>query len=120
MPTYEYTCEACGKNWEVEQRISEPKLTDCPTCGEPKAKRLISGGNFMLKGGGWYADGYGNKPSASKSGDSKPSEATKSDSASSTPSTPAASAPASSSSSSTGSSSTGSSSTGSSSSSSKD
>jgi putative FmdB family regulatory protein len=106
MPTYEYTCEACGKNWEVEQRISEPKLTDCPSCGQPKAKRLISGGNFMLKGGGWYADGYGNKPSASKSGenkgdskpsdskpsDSKPSE-TKSDSSSS--STPAASTPAS-------------------------
>jgi putative FmdB family regulatory protein len=79
MPTYEYTCEACGKNWEAEQRISEPKLTDCPSCGEPKAKRLISGGNFMLKGGGWYADGYGNKPSASNS---------------STSSTPAASAPA--------------------------
>jgi putative FmdB family regulatory protein len=103
MPTYEYTCEACGKNWEAEQRISEPKLTDCPSCGEPKAKRLISGGNFMLKGGGWYADGYGNKPSASsksgdsksgdsKSGDSKPSE-TKNDSSSA--STPAASAPAS-------------------------
>lgn len=93
MPTYEYTCEACGKNWEAEQRISEPKLTDCPSCGEPKAKRLISGGNFMLKGGGWYADGYGNKPAASsKSGDSKPSE-TKSDS--STSSTPAASTPAS-------------------------
>jgi len=94
MPTYEYTCEACGKNWEVEQRISEPRLTDCPTCGEPKAKRLISGGNFMLKGGGWYADGYGNKPSASKGGDSKPAEATKSDSGSSAASTPAASAPA--------------------------
>lgn len=92
MPTYEYTCEACGKNWEAEQRISEPKLTDCPSCGQPKAKRLISGGNFMLKGGGWYADGYGNKPSgSSKSPDSKPSE-TKSDS--SAASTPAASAPA--------------------------
>src|ERR1700712_586077 len=73
MPTYEYTCEACGNNWEAEQRISEPKLTDCPKCGAPKAKRLISGGNFMLKGGGWYADGYGNKPSKS-SGDSKPAE----------------------------------------------
>jgi putative FmdB family regulatory protein len=93
MPTYEYTCEACGKNWEAEQRISEPKLTDCPSCGEPKAKRLISGGNFMLKGGGWYADGYGNKPSSSsKSSESKPSD-TKSDTSSS--SAPAASTPAS-------------------------
>lgn len=91
MPTYEYTCEACGNDWEAEQRISEPKLTDCPKCGKPQAKRLISGGNFMLKGGGWYADGYGNKPAA-KSGDSKPSE-TKSES-SATPAPAAASAPA--------------------------
>jgi len=97
MPTYEYTCEACGKNWEVEQRISEPKLTDCPTCGEPKAKRLISGGTFMLKGGGWYADGYGNAKPAAKGGEGKPAESSKSDSTSTTPaSAPAASAPASS------------------------
>jgi putative FmdB family regulatory protein len=85
MPTYEYTCEACGNNWEAEQRISEPKLTDCPKCGEAKAKRLISGGNFMLKGSGWYADGYGNKPAASKPA---------SESGSSSPAPAAASAPA--------------------------
>ena len=90
MPTYEYTCEACGNDWEAEQRISEPKLTDCPKCGAPKAKRLISGGNFMLKGGGWYADGYGNKKPA---GESKPAESKSSGEGGST-AAPAASAPA--------------------------
>ncbi|MDB4976532.1 MAG: Endoglucanase precursor [Myxococcaceae bacterium] len=96
MPTYEYTCEACGNDWEAEQRISEPKLTDCPKCGAPKAKRLISGGNFMLKGGGWYADGYGNKPSSKSGGDSKPEakSETKSSDSSSSPAPAAASAPA--------------------------
>jgi putative FmdB family regulatory protein len=67
MPTYEYACEACGKNWEAEQRITEDALKDCPSCGEPKARRLISGSRFVLKGGGWYADGYGSSSSSSKS-----------------------------------------------------
>ncbi|MFT3927394.1 MAG: zinc ribbon domain-containing protein [Myxococcales bacterium] len=85
MPTYEYGCEACGKTWELEQRISENPVKKCPKCGKLKAKRLISGGNFMLKGGGWYADGYGStsKGSSKKSdsGESKSeSKSTKSSS----------------------------------------
>ena len=70
MPTYEYGCEACGKQWEAEQRITEAAIKKCPKCGKLKAKRLISGGNFMLKGGGWYADGYGSKKSPSASSES--------------------------------------------------
>jgi putative FmdB family regulatory protein len=90
MPTYEYACEACGNNWEAEQRITADPLKDCPKCGAPKAQRLISGSRFLLKGGGWYADGYGSKSSStpkSGSGDSKPSETkseTKSDAKSET------------------------------------
>jgi putative FmdB family regulatory protein len=67
MPTYEYGCDACGKKWEAEQRITEAPIKKCPKCGKLKAKRLISGGTFMLKGGGWYADGYGSKKSSSGS-----------------------------------------------------
>jgi putative FmdB family regulatory protein len=70
MPTYEYACEACGNSWEAEQRITEAALTDCPKCGQPKARRLISGSRFVLKGGGWYADGYGSSKS-SGSGETK-------------------------------------------------
>jgi putative FmdB family regulatory protein len=58
MPTYEYVCDACGNQWELEQRISEDAVKECPACGKPKARRQISGGNFILKGGGWYADLY--------------------------------------------------------------
>ena len=74
MPTYEYACEACENTWEAEQRITEPALTDCPKCGAPKARRLISGSRFVLKGGGWYADGYGSSKSSAKSGDGAKSE----------------------------------------------
>lgn len=65
MPTYEYRCDNCGHELTVEQRITEPKLTTCPQCAEEKLVRLISGGNFILKGGGWYADLY-HKPATAK------------------------------------------------------
>ncbi len=70
--TYEYACQACGHTWEAEQRIKDAPLKDCASCGAPKAKRLISGGTgFLLKGGGWYADGYGSAPASKSSGDSE-------------------------------------------------
>jgi putative FmdB family regulatory protein len=81
MPTYEYGCEACGKTWELEQRITEAAIKKCPECGKLEARRLISGGTFMLKGGGWYADGYGSKPAKSEGKSETKSETTKSDGA---------------------------------------
>ena len=60
MPIYEYECQACGHRLEVTQRISEPRLRDCPACSKPALERLISATSFTLKGGGWYKDGYGN------------------------------------------------------------
>jgi putative FmdB family regulatory protein len=58
MPTYEYVCTECQNLWEEVQKISEDPIKDCPKCGKAAAKRQISGGNFILKGGGWYADLY--------------------------------------------------------------
>ena len=77
--TYEYVCTACEHQWEAEQRISEAPLTECPVCHEPKAKRQISAGaGFILKGSGWYSDGYSSAKSAAKA-DAK-SEPAKTDS----------------------------------------
>jgi putative FmdB family regulatory protein len=67
MPTYSYACEACGKSFEIEQRISEDPIKKCVLCGKAKAKRQIVSGNFILKGGGWYSDGYGASRSAGSS-----------------------------------------------------
>jgi putative FmdB family regulatory protein len=67
MPTYEYVCSDCQNAWEEVQKISELPLVECPRCHKPTAKRQISGGNFILKGGGWYADLYSSaKPPAKK------------------------------------------------------
>jgi len=57
MPTYEYKCEKCSKEFEQFQKISDPPLAKCPDCGG-KVTRLVSAGAFSLKGGGWYKDGY--------------------------------------------------------------
>ena len=54
MPFYEYRCEACGHELEKMQKVSDPPLTDCPACGRPALKKLISAAGFRLKGGGWY------------------------------------------------------------------
>jgi putative FmdB family regulatory protein len=69
--TYEYVCTACGHEWEAEQAISAAPLKKCPSCRKSRAKRQVSGGaGFILKGGGWYADGYGSaKPPAKPEGD---------------------------------------------------
>ena len=81
MPTYEYACRKCGHQWEAIQRISEDPLKECPECGQPAAERQISAGtNFILKGGGWYADLY------SSSGGKK-SESASTSSTTTTPST---------------------------------
>jgi putative FmdB family regulatory protein len=66
MPTYNYLCDACHHEFEKEQRISEAPIKKCPECGKSKARRMISSGNFILKGGGWYSDGYGAGGTAKK------------------------------------------------------
>jgi len=67
MPTYDYQCEKCGHEWEREQRITEDPIRTCPECKSRKAKRLLSAPGFILKGGGWYADGYGSSGGKKKS-----------------------------------------------------
>lgn len=54
MPIYEYQCEACGCDLEKLQRINDEPLRDCPECGEPELRRLVSAAGFRLKGAGWY------------------------------------------------------------------
>ncbi len=73
MPTYEYACKACSHRWEQVQRITEEPIETCPACGERQARRLISQGNFILKGGGWYADLYSG-PSNKAAGNGTPGD----------------------------------------------
>jgi putative FmdB family regulatory protein len=112
MPLYEYECTTCHKHTEKIQKFSDPEITVCPHCNGV-LERVISAPAIAFKGGGWYADGYGNakpksasdsngngssdsKPSTdSKSGgDAKPSNGAKPSSDSTSTSAPVAATPA--------------------------
>jgi putative FmdB family regulatory protein len=86
MPLYEYECTACHKRTEKIQKFSDPEITTCPHCGG-HIERVVSAPAISFKGGGWYADGYGNaKPKSSGDSTSTDSAAKPaSDSATSTP-----------------------------------
>lgn len=54
MPTYDYRCRACGRDFEVFQRMSDRPGAPCPDCGHA-SERLISGGaGLLFKGDGFY------------------------------------------------------------------
>jgi putative FmdB family regulatory protein len=80
MPTYSYLCDACGKSFEKEQRISEDAIKKCVFCGKDQAHRQIVSGNFILKGGGWYSDGYGSSKSKASAKTESSSESSSSSS----------------------------------------
>ncbi len=54
MPIYEYACKNCEHTLDALQKISDDALLECPACGQPQLKRLISAPRFRLKGSGWY------------------------------------------------------------------
>ncbi len=54
MPIYEYACKKCDHTLDALQKMSDDPLLDCPECGEPALKRLLSAPRFRLKGEGWY------------------------------------------------------------------
>jgi putative FmdB family regulatory protein len=54
MPFYEYECQNCKFYTELMQKISDPPLEKCPSCGKKAMQKLISAPVFRLKGSGWY------------------------------------------------------------------
>ncbi len=58
MPIYAYRCEACGFAKDVLQKMSDPQLTDCLSCGKPTFKKQVTAAGFQLKGTGWYATDF--------------------------------------------------------------
>lgn len=69
MPTYEYSCEKCGKNFDAFQSMRDEAFTICPKghCqqkrwGKGKVKRLLgTGAGLIFKGSGFYITDYRSK-----------------------------------------------------------
>ncbi len=97
MPIYAYACKHCEHELDALQKIADEPLVDCPECGEPALKRLLSAPRFRLKGSGWYETDFktdnkrnlaasdsekpktddkkaGDKPADGKSADKKPAK----------------------------------------------
>lgn len=101
MPTYEYSCASCDTTHEVQQKMSDPTLTDCPSCGESGLRKLFSGVGIHFKGSGFYRtdsrdakSSSGTSSSGSSSSSSTGSTGSTSTPAPAAPSTPAPSTPA--------------------------
>ena len=100
MPTYEYLCEKCGREFEKFQSMAEKPLKTCPKelCGlkpwgKGRVRKLISAGaGLLFKGSGFYitdyrSDGYkaaakkesgaasGGETKSAAAGDAKPATA---------------------------------------------
>ncbi|MYM35958.1 zinc ribbon domain-containing protein [Duganella sp. FT50W] len=58
MPIYAYRCEACGFAKDVLQKMSDPQLTVCPSCGKESFKKQVTAAGFQLKGSGWYVTDF--------------------------------------------------------------
>jgi putative FmdB family regulatory protein len=87
MPIYAYKCESCDHAKDVLQKMSDPVLTECPSCGKATFQKQVTAAGFQLKGGGWYVTDFreGNKAKDSSKETSKASEGK--DSATATPAT---------------------------------
>jgi putative FmdB family regulatory protein len=81
MPTYEYECFKCKKNFDAFQSMKDEAFTTCPkdkcrmkTWGKGKVKRLLgAGAGLIFKGSGFYITDYRSEgyKSAAKSDSSK-------------------------------------------------
>lgn len=93
MPIYAYKCESCGIQQDVLQKVSDPVLSVCPSCGASSFVKQVTAAGFQLKGSGWYVTDFRGGSAAAD----KPDAAEKTDKAEAKPAdaaAPAAAAPA--------------------------
>ncbi|HMK97586.1 MAG TPA: FmdB family zinc ribbon protein [Acidimicrobiales bacterium] len=72
MPTYEYSCKACGQHLEIVQSFKDSALTECPACGGT-LRKVFGNIGIAFKGSGFYrtdSRSSGAKPAA-KSAEAK-------------------------------------------------
>jgi putative FmdB family regulatory protein len=66
MPIYAYRCATCGHAKDVLQKMSDPLLTVCPSCGASTFVKQVTAAGFQLKGSGWYVTDFRGGDTSSK------------------------------------------------------
>lgn len=74
MPIYAYKCAECGHQMDVIRKVSDPPLTDCPSCGKSALVKQVTAAGFQLKGAGWYVTDFRDQGSAKKKDEAKTDE----------------------------------------------
>lgn len=64
MPIYAYACSSCGLQKDVMQKMSDAPLSTCPECGKETFAKQLTAPGFQLKGSGYYATDFKDKPKA--------------------------------------------------------
>jgi putative FmdB family regulatory protein len=72
LPIYEYACKECDHRLDALQKMADAPLVDCPSCGEPSLKRMLSAPRFRLKGQGWYETDFKKDNQRNIAGDKEP------------------------------------------------
>ncbi|MEK7780131.1 MAG: FmdB family zinc ribbon protein [Verrucomicrobiota bacterium] len=107
MPTYQYVCSKCDREFEAMQSMKDKPLTKCELpvgrqkkkCGGRVQRQIGAGAGLIFKGSGFYitdyrSEGYkqaakkdieSSKPASSSSSDSKPAAKADSKPAKATP-----------------------------------
>jgi len=67
VPIYVYRCSHCGHQQDVLQKMSDPRLTVCPSCGQATYEKQVTAAGFRLKGSGWYETDFRGGKSGSHS-----------------------------------------------------
>jgi len=80
MPTYEYRCPE-GHEFEEFQKMSDPPVATCPTCGKEAERLLSAGAGLIFKGSGFYitdyrSDSYKKAAAADKGGSDSSAQGT--------------------------------------------
>jgi putative FmdB family regulatory protein len=89
LPTYEYHCDSCEKNFDVVQSFHDDPVTACPTCGS-RVRKVFGNVGIVFKGSGFYKTD--SRPGAAKApaGDTAASGSSGSESSGGESATPAA------------------------------
>ncbi len=72
MPTYEYQCLECTDRFERFQKMTDPAVTECPSCGGG-VRKLMHPPAIAFKGPGFYVNDY--RKNGGPSGSAKTSTA---------------------------------------------
>jgi putative FmdB family regulatory protein len=67
LPTYEYHCDHCEKNFDIVQSFHDDPLTACPTCGKT-VRKVFGNVGIVFRGSGFY------KTDSRSASPAKPSE----------------------------------------------